>query len=239
MNAVFILVRPQHAGNLGSVARVLKNFGQKELRLVAPAARWNEEARRMAVGADVLVEKARRFGSLSAAVADLQWVAATASLRNRPGLENLTARDAIKRAVRKVRSNRIGFVFGPEDSGLTDLEISLCHELIHIPTVPASPTLNLAQAVALIAYEWFIASKLAAKSRILAPVESLEGLFRHLEKALLAIGFLHENNLEHMMKVLRRVFLRSQLSEREVTVMRGVCRQILWAARKKTEGLRD
>jgi len=210
---------------------VLKNFGQKELRLVSPVARWNEEARRMAVGADALAEKAKRYETLAEAIADLQWVAATASLRNRRGLENVTAREALRQAAnRKSKSNRIGFVFGPEDSGLTDREISLCHALIHIPTARNSPTLNLAQAVALVAYECLAVSQRAAKSRPLASSASLDGMFTHLQEALLAIGFLRDDNSEHMMKVLRRILFRSQLSQREVTVLRGICRQILWSA---------
>lgn len=231
MNAVFILVRPQYSGNLGSVARVLRNFGQKELRLVSPAARWNEQARRMAVGADAQVEKAARFPSLKEAIADLQWVGATASLRNRERKENLSLRDAAKH-LRKISVNRVGFVFGPEDSGLTDQEIALCHCLVQIPTSKAHPTLNLAQAVAIVTYELFLASPQVKKSRALARSSSLEGLFSHLQEALLEIDFLHENNPDRMMKTMRRILTRAELNEEEVVVLRGICRQILWASRK-------
>ena len=185
----------------------------------------------MAVGADILIEKAARFPSLKEAIADLQWVGATASLRNRERKESLSLRDAVKR-LRKISANRVGFVFGPEDSGLTDQEIALCHWLIQIPASKAHPTLNLAQAVAIVAYELFLAPAQVSKSRALARSSSLEGLFSHLQEALLEIDFLHQNNPERMMKVMRRILVRAQLSEEEVVVLRGICRQMLWASRK-------
>ena len=231
--AVFILVRPQYSGNLGSVARVLRNFGQKELRLVAPAARWTEEARRMAVGADALVEQAGRFATLQEAVTDLAWTAATASMRARGRKGSASLRQVVRDAARKAKVNRIGFVFGPEDSGLTDGEIALCRSLAHIPAEGSHPTLNLAQAVALVAYELFLAGLPAAPPRTLASSRSMEGLFAHLQEMLVEVGFLNKNNPERMIKVMRRILSRAELSEEEVVVLRGVCRQVLWGIENK------
>ncbi|MBI4455249.1 MAG: RNA methyltransferase [Acidobacteria bacterium] len=227
---VFILVRPQYSGNLGSVARVLRNFRQKELRLVSPAAPWTEEARRMAVGADALVQNAACFHSLKHAIADLQWTLATTSLRNRGDREPLYLRQVVKDIVKKATANRVGFIFGPEDSGLTDEEIGLCRALVHIPTSETYPTLNLAQAVAILAYELFLADLPKMGSRALAGGASLEGLFSHVREALLDIGFLHEKNPDRMLQVIRRILSRAQLSEQEVIVLRGICRQIIWAS---------
>ncbi len=186
----------------------------------------------MAVGADALVEKAARFPSLKEAIADLQWAVATASLRARQHKENLPLRQAINRLRRKMSGNLVGFVFGPEDSGLTDQEIALCQALVQIPALKAHPTLNLAQAVAIVAYELFTVAAFRKASRSLASSASLEGLFSHLQQALLKIDFLHENNPERMMKVIRGILARAELNEEEVVVLRGICRQILWASRK-------
>lgn len=233
--AVFILVRPLYSGNLGSVARVLRNFGQEELRLVSPAARWTEEARRMAVGADALVQQAPRFRTLAEASADLQWVAATASLRGRRDKEGSPLRQVIRAVIRKSKANRVGFVFGPEDSGLTDREIGLCRSLIHIPANDAHPTLNLAQAVAIVAYELCSAAAPVGKSRVLASGQSMEGMFGHLHELLDRIGFLKDDNPERMMQVMRRILSRAELSEEEVVVLRGICRQALWASGMKSK----
>ena len=232
--AAFILVRPQSSGNLGSVARVMQNFGQRDLRLVAPRAKPDEQARRMAVDAFELLSGAGSFRTLEEATADLQWTVATASLRGRAGLEGQSARAAVAEALAKL-PNRVGFVFGPEDSGLTEKEISHCRVLAHIPADECRPTLNLAQAVAIMAYEWFGGPQAGVAHRTLASTQSVEGAMDHLKRALLTIGFLHEDNPERILQELRRMMARVQPSEHDIVVLRGICRQILWAARSGSD----
>jgi tRNA/rRNA methyltransferase len=208
---------------------VLQNFGQRELRLVAPAAKLDEQARRMAVDAMPLLEGARQYPTLQEATADLQWVVATASLRGRGETEAVPARAAVLDAARR-QPNRTGFVFGPEDSGLTENDLAHCDAVAKIPASESHPTLNLAQAVAIVAYECTAAAAPAGPCRELATNESVTGAIGHLGEALQAIGFLNEESPDKMLHELRRILSRAQPSERDIVVLRGICRQILWAA---------
>lgn len=241
-----ILVRPKSSGNVGSVARAMKNFGATELVVVAPRRFRRFSAEAMAVhGRDVL-DAMRVVGTLAEATEGAGWVVGTTC---RPGLYRKRARTPrqIAGEVRAVAAkNRVALVFGPEDTGLANEELALCHELVTIPTDPEYASLNLAQAVLLCLYEIHLAARPARAEPALATAERLELVFAKLREALLAIGFLPEENPEHILFALRRTFGRARLDERDVRIWLGIARQIEWfagggrevLAEKKREGKR-
>ncbi len=141
------------------------------------------------------------------------------------------------RMLAQAESQAVGIVFGPEDTGLVDEDLLLCQMLMRIPTSVEAPSLNLAQAVMIVAYELFVAQLPRKPARVpkLASVELSESMYRQLETALLDIGFLHLNNVRHMMFALRRMLGRAGLEDREVAILRGIARQISWYARVKKD----
>jgi tRNA/rRNA methyltransferase len=226
-----VLVRPKSSGNVGSVARAMKNFGFSDLALVAPRRYRRSAAEAMAVHAADVLSRSRRHASLSAAVADCAWVVGTTC---RPGAyrrRSLAPESAAREIVSTARSNRVAIVFGPEDHGLANADLKLCHEIVTIPTHSAYPSLNLAQAALLCMYETFrLRHPVAAPTQSLATSDRLERMYGHLGRALLRIGFLHGANPEHIMFSVRRVFGRARLDDREVAIWLGVARQIEWFA---------
>jgi tRNA/rRNA methyltransferase len=153
-----VLVRTKFAGNLGSVARAMANFGVTDLRLVTPeASPAASEARALASHGEPLLDQARTYPSLREAVADCVWVCATSARQG--GLyrkqNTLDLKEAVLLGKTQAVNGPIAFVFGPEDHGLTNDEISLCHHLLHINTCPEYGVLNLAQAAVICLYEWY------------------------------------------------------------------------------------
>jgi tRNA/rRNA methyltransferase len=129
-------------------------------------------------------------------------------------------------------NNRVALVFGPEESGLTNEDLRICHRLVTIPTSPSYASLNMAQAVLLCCYEVFLAAreeKLPPECS-LAVAEQQELMYERLKQALLQVGFLHKDNPEHIMFALRRIFGRAGLEERDVRILLGMARQIEWYA---------
>lgn len=241
-----VLVRPKSSGNVGSVARAMKNFGVSDLALVAPRRYRRSAAEAMAVHAADLLASSRRHAALAEAVADCAWVVGTTcrpgAYRRRP----LTPQAAASEIVSTARSQRVALVFGPEDHGLSNADLKLCHEIVTIPTHSAYPSLNLSQAALLCLYEVFrLRHPAAARTPSLATSERLERMYEHLGRALLRIGFLHGDNPEHIMFSVRRIFGRARLDDREVAIWLGVARQIEWfadrgrevAERKRRRGL--
>jgi tRNA/rRNA methyltransferase len=242
-----VLVRPKNSGNVGSVARAMKNMGLADLRLVAPRGYRPAGAATMAVHAGDILARAGRYDSLGEAIADCAWVLGTTCrpgpYRSRP----LTPREAAAELLAVAAADPTALVFGPEDHGLSNEELKLCNELMTIPADSAYPSLNLAQAVLVCAYELFLARHPArATGPTLATSERLERMYAQLRRALLRIGFLHGANPDHIMFTLRRVFGRARLDAREVAIWLGIARQIEWFAesgravteQKRRKGLR-
>ena len=203
----FVLCRPMQSGNLGSVARALKNMGFTDLRLVAPVASTRDRAATsMAVhGGDVL-SASTIHRDLASALADRTLTVGTTC---RPGVYRsgvVSLRSAASELVTAAAVNRVACVFGPEDHGLTNDELKACQRLITIPTADDYRSLNLAQAVMLVAYELRMAD------------------------ALVEIGFLPADNPDHIMFALREIFGRSGLTPRELDILNGIARQIKWTA---------
>lgn len=226
-----VLVRPKSAGNVGSVARAMKNFGVDDLVLVAPRRYRAAAAEAMAVHASDLLERSRRCTSLAEAVADCSWVVGTTCRAGPYRRRVLSPREAASKIVSLGPAQPVALVFGPEDHGLSNDDLKLCHELLTIPTHGEYQSLNLAQAVLACLYEVFLARHPSPEQGpLLATSGSLERMYEQLAGALLDIGFLHGGNPEHIMFAIRRIFGRANLEDREVAIWLGVARQIRWFA---------
>ena len=226
-----VLVRPKSSGNVGSVARAMKNFGVDDLVLVAPRRYGVAAAEALAVHAVDLLQRSRTFDSLAEAVADCSWVVGTTCRAGSYRRRVLSARQAAAEIVSIGGSQPVALVFGPEDHGLSNDDLKICHELLTIPTHAAYASLNLAQAVLACLYEIFLARHPARqRGPKLATAGQLERMYENLGRALLDIGFLHEANPEHIMFAIRRTFGRAHLDEREMAIWLGVARQIAWFA---------
>jgi TrmH family RNA methyltransferase len=228
-----VLVRPSRAANVAAACRALKNMGLRRLRLVEPTAALADlSARALAYGAWDVLDAAQRAPSLSAAVAASGLVVATTG-RAQPdalGPRELAARVAAR------DEESVSLVFGPEASGLTRAELALCHQLVHVPTDPAQPSLNLAQAVLLLAYELRLAilatpQREASGRSGRAAAGEQEQVIRQLRSALLEIGYLDAANPERILTELRRLLARARPNARELTLLRGLARQMAWAGR--------
>ncbi len=228
---VVILVEPQLGENIGATARAMLNCGLTYLRLVAPRDGWpNRKAWGMASGADEVLEGARLFATLGEAVADLQRVyATTARHRGMVGREVTPARAAEEIRRRAARGERCGVVFGRERIGLTNDEVILADRIVHVPLNPAFKSLNLAQAVLVVAYEWFRAGdRTPAEQRIDAgnPTASRRELlffFEHLEQALDVQRFFRvAEKRPSTVRKIRNFLVRAELTEEDVKILHGI-----------------
>jgi TrmH family RNA methyltransferase len=231
----FVLVGPRSGGNVGAAARALKNLGFSRLDLVAPECDpRGEEARRMAVAADDLLRHARLHPDLDAALEGAGAVIGTSRREGKHRRPHYRLDALAPDLARLAAAGDLALVFGREDSGLTDAELDRCTHLVHFLSSDALPSYNLAQSVLLAAYTLRLALGEAAAGPAPEPLAdhgSREAAFRHLEAALLAIGFLHEDTAEGMMRRTRRVLGRADLTLGDVQVVRGIARQVLWLAR--------
>lgn len=236
MQPVILLVRPQLVENIGTTARAMLNCGLEQLRLVAPRDPWpldnTHQARMLAAasGADAVLEQASVFPSLAEAIGDLHTLyAATARPRDmlKPVLTPRLAMVEVRQ--RLAAGEKIGFLFGPERTGLTNDDLSVVEKIITIPANPAFSSFNLAQAVLVLAYEWCSQQQEAhpetlayGKTRPATKAE-LQHFFDHLERELEAHGFFTTPELKpSMVQNLRNALLRGQWSEQEVRTWHGV-----------------
>jgi tRNA/rRNA methyltransferase len=232
-NIRIVLVRPRGAANVGAVARAMKNMGVDDLVLVRPALVGTFWSTAMAVHADDVLQRMRRFDSLPEAVADCALVVGTTS---RGGLYRAAAespRVAAPRLLATAAANRVALVFGPEDHGLSNQDLKVCHQLIMIPTASDYASLNLAQAVMVCCYELALAAQgeQPAALPVLASAGRIEQMFQRLQTAFLKIGFLHADNPDHIMFAFRRMLGRAQIEERDVRILLALARQIEWYGR--------
>ncbi len=222
-----VLVQTSHPGNIGATARAMKNMGLADLVLVRPNGFPSEEADRRASGAEDLLAQARVVDTLGAAVADRRLVIGTSARSRAVSWPVLAPREAAM-LLRSVSGNDgAAVVFGRESSGLSNAELDLCTHLVHIPTAPDFSSLNVAMAVQLICYEWFVASEteiIAADEAVSATASSaeLEGFFGHLAQALDDIGFTDERRSDKLMRRLRRLFHRAAPDSDEIHILRGI-----------------
>ena len=228
-----ILVSPQEAGNVGAVARAMKNFGFSELWIVGehpellPVSGW------WASGADDLLAAARFAPTLLEAVADAHVTVATTSMRGRTTPVTFMPRTLAQRFASLGDDQILALVFGREHSGLTREELVLCQYTASIPANDAFPTMNLAQAVCVFCYELASIASIApvAEERELANAADIERLHQRTRDLLTEVGFLHEHKPDRIYDDLRAIVARADLDHREVTIALGIIRQIEWKLR--------
>ncbi|MDE0207333.1 MAG: hypothetical protein OXP66_15070, partial [Candidatus Tectomicrobia bacterium] len=191
------------------------------------------EARMMASGARSLLEQAEVHDTLDAAAATCHWLAGTSARQRRHRNPTLNPKQLGDKLPALCRQYRVGLVFGPEDAGLTTPELDACHDLVAIPTSPEAPSLNLAQAVAVLCYE-ISQPRLIADTTTAPPLASVaesEAMYRHLRQAFSIRGFPGEPAVDRALNGLRRIFERTGLERRDVRLLRGIARQLGWALR--------
>jgi tRNA/rRNA methyltransferase len=230
-----ILVRPQLAVNIGMCARAMGNFGLVDLRLVNPRTGWpldevwGKTADAAAAGAQHLLESARIFDSIPAAVADLHFLWATTARERGQGKRVISPAEAMMEAFPRISAGqKEGILFGPERTGLANDEVGLADAILTFPVNPAYASLNLAQAVLLTGYEWFRAAHgdalpFAETERSPpAPREMVLSFFDYFEEALEKNGFFRPVGKRPIMqRNLRNMFHRMSLTEQDVRTLRG------------------
>lgn len=256
-NLRVVLVETAGARNLGSVARVMKNFGLQDLWLVNPICdRHSDEATHMAVHAPEILANAKVVESLPMAIADCQRAIATAGRIDQGEMPVIDPTTAIAWLSQIQDTANVAIVFGAEDRGLSNTEIQYCQQVMRIPVDPEYPSLNLAQAVGICCYEWQLhkrsqqqsltnipsTSKLSRQltSQIdqdllkstpidLATRTELEAYYQQLETVLLKIGYIYPHTAFHRLQKFRQIGDRANLTSAEVRMLRGVLRQVDWA----------
>lgn len=226
-----VLVGTQHPRNIGSAARALKTMGFGAMHLVAPAMFPHPEAQALAAGADDLLEGAGVHPGLSEAVAGCTLVLGSTATQRAVPMPELSPREAAVRLLEASRQGEVALVFGPERTGLENAELQLCHASVCIPTDPAFSSLNLAQAVQVLAYELRLTAmaqeglenaRPPLDARPPATHEAMERFFGHLDQTLHAIDFHKGRSGITVMRRLRRLFLRAAPDERELRVLHGI-----------------
>jgi tRNA/rRNA methyltransferase len=224
-----VLCRPSHPGNIGAAARAMKTMGLSDLRLVAPQRFPAPEAEWMATNAVDVLGKAQVLSTLEEAIKDCVAAFALSARPREWSPQVLDVRTAAMRAVEM--EGDVAFVFGNEAAGLTNEEMFACQTLVHIPASRAFSSLNLAQAVQVVAYELHMALDAALPfSRVekRATVQDIEGLYTHLEQAAMASGFYAPSSGSRLPERLRRLFSRVPALEREeINILRGLLKALL------------
>jgi tRNA/rRNA methyltransferase len=242
-----ILVNPQMGENIGAAARAMHNFGLSDLRIIAPRDGWpNESAAAVATSAAHILDGAKIYQTTHDAVADLQVIYATTA-RDRRMVKRVCTPKEVAREVHENAqcSVRSGILFGAERTGLTNEDITLSSAIISIPTAPENPSLNIAQSLVVVAYEWFAAglnersintprgttgpdSNAVSFHPIPASQEDLRGMLAHLESELDAADFWKEPKKKPLMwQNMQNIFTRGNLTEQEVKTLRGVIRALV------------
>lgn len=240
-----VLVATSHPGNIGSTARAMKTMGLNSLYLVSPKSFPDYKAREMAAGADDVLETAVVTETLDEALVGCQLILATSARPRGLSLPGLIPASSAELVSKQAESTQIAIVFGREHAGLTNEELLKCHYHIHIPSNPEYSSLNLAQAVQIVAYELrmkLLAPKaeVAIRSDEYATADEVEQFYEHLKEVFIEIKFLREANPRRLMQRVRRLFNRVNLEKMEVSILRGMLSQVQksleWASKRGGSG---
>ncbi|PID45828.1 MAG: tRNA (cytosine(32)/uridine(32)-2'-O)-methyltransferase TrmJ [Proteobacteria bacterium] len=237
-NIRIVLIQTSHPGNIGSAARAMKTMGLSDLCLVNPSRFPDEQARAMASGADDVLQQASVVSSLSEAVADCQHIVGTSARSQRTlRWQLLEPRECGVFAADSAAKGKVAIVFGRERTGLTNEELELCHRLVHIPSNPDYCSLNVASAVQILSYECRVAALGRQKSEgeeipqvplgadsleeELVSAEAMEGFYQQLEQLMIETDFLDPENPRYLMRRMRRLYGRTQITKSELNLLRG------------------
>ena len=226
-----ILVETSHPGNIGAVARAMKNMNISNLWLVSPKIFPSAEATSRASGADDILARATVCSSLQEAIADCNMVIGASARCRTISWPEMTPRECAEKIAISKPGNKVAVIFGRENSGLKNHELDLCHFLLRIPCNSEYSSLNIAAAVQVVCYELFIA---AGKQEAIvigdrgktpkATATQMESFYTHLYQALTDIGFMHPDKSKSIMRRLRRIYNRIELDIKELDILRGILR---------------
>jgi tRNA/rRNA methyltransferase len=234
---IIILVRPQLGQNIGKAARAMLNFGLTEMRLVAPRDGWpNPEAGPSASGADVVLEQAQVFQTVEEAIADCTQVFAS-TVRRRDLVMPVVGPEAMAASI-AANEGHTAILFGPERSGLETEDVALANAIVTVPINPEFGSLNLAQAVILLAYEWSRGAQLsqppAKELEEAATHGEIEGLIGQLDEMLVEKGYFHPpSRTQATRNTIRTIFTKTGWSSREVKAVRGIFRALTGPKRQR------
>ena len=238
-NAAIVLVEPKFAENVGAAARSAMNMGISRLIVINDRMPDKDVASRMATHhAAHLIESLELYDSLEKGLAGFSWVVGSTARTGRLRRQVLTPGRMVGEIVPLLHKNRIAFLFGREDRGLTNDELRFCNMLVTIPTAQFS-SLNLAQAVAIVCYELRCGVYSACStekhpvSPRLAECHEMEAMYAHIEEMLRIIGFLKKEDHNYWMRSIRNFLGRIGLRAKEARLIRGFCRQYLWYEKQK------
>src|SRR5271156_4632056 len=232
---VVILVEPQLGENIGAAARAMANFGLSRLRLVKPRQDWpNDKAQMMAAGADRILDGAKLYDTLDQAIADCSFVLATTARAHDQAKPVVGPAEAVRQIAPRVKAGEtVAIVFGRERNGLENDEVALADYIVTLPVNPAFASLNLAQAIVIVAYEWF---KLSAEEKLpfgmpnksaAAPKQQLLAFFAALERELEKVEFFRPPDKRETMQInLRNIFSRMQPTQQDIQTLHGVIMSI-------------
>ena len=226
-----VLVETTHPGNIGAVARAMKNMNMTNLWLVAPKIFPSADATSRASGADDVLAHARVCTSVQEAIADCQLVIGASARSRTISWPEISPRACAEQVVINEPKQKVAIIFGRENSGLKNHELDLCHYLLRIPCNSAYSSLNIAAAVQVVCYELFVAAGAQATVAIgdkdkspKATALQMESFYTHLYQALTDIGFMHPDKSNSIMRRLRRIYNRIQLDTKELDILRGILR---------------
>jgi TrmH family RNA methyltransferase len=236
-----VLINTTHPGNIGATARAMKVMSLSQLHLVSPKTFPCHEATAMASGADDLLQRAVVHESLESALEGCSLVLGTsARLRSLP-MPQMDLRSAAKSVLAEPSGQDVAILFGQERAGLTNDEIQRCHQLVHVDTNPEFGSLNLSQAVQLMAYELRMAV-IGGAGAVQAPTDwvpvdagQMEMFYVHLEQMLLDIGFMNPDQPKRLMARMRRLFNRARPDQNEINILRGILAQSQFVAGKRED----
>ncbi len=225
-----ILIETHTPGNIGSTARAMHNMGLRRLKLVNPTGRLSTESQKMAGKSYDLVMGASIYDDFDSAVADENLLVGTTSSRDRKSRQRLyTPREIAPLVLEHSQTQNVALVFGPERRGLSEEQLTRCQYHVTIPSDPDQPVLNLAQAVLILAYEIYsLQAPELNPSPELASHKEREQMFLQMEEVLIEIGFLSSGNPDHIMRSIRRFLSKSDLTPRDVQILRGIMSQMKW-----------
>jgi tRNA/rRNA methyltransferase/tRNA (cytidine32/uridine32-2'-O)-methyltransferase len=222
-----VLVETSHPGNIGAVARAMKNMSLATLYLVAPKIFPSADATARASGADDILAAAVVCENLSDAIADCQLVIGASARSRTIAWPQLNPHECAQLINTEAQYNQVAIVFGRENSGLKNRELDVCQYLLTIPCNSAYSSLNLAAAVQVVCYELFIAAQQQSQPQIelgasLATAEQMASFYQHLKQALVDIDFMHPDKSKSVMRRLRRIYNRVHLDTNELNILRGI-----------------
>ncbi len=228
-NISIVLVEPMSSGNVGSVARVMKNTGFSNLRLVNPCDYGNNEAYSMACKADDVLKKAEVFKGVKTCIQDAGLVVGATRRKGKIRYPVLTLSEAVPHITRLAKKNRVAILFGREDKGLKNSEIALCDLLLEIPASDTYGSLNISHAVLMVCHGLFASRARPSPAIKAAPREEVLAMYEHLGDVLRRLGYAEHGReflMESILRGFRRLFGRTGLMQKEINMLRGIFAQI-------------